>query len=336
MGFVMLSATAGCSTVAQVVDPLNLRGLGQQPVRVGITRLEFPPPLFVPKHSLFNDNLALYLNKPVCFELLNPRQIRVKMGTGRLQFAMLTAGDFEQIAPADTYEILAVPKDTQGRIIRRGLIIVAPNSRLQSLSELKKQRFHFLPPEDPLNEAALGALLEAGVDKKDLNQGLLELGMSLGMHHINSLEVAKSVVLEQNAAGVIDEDDYNKWKETGGSLLLLNPSRDQVRIIAHTVTIPAGPFLAAKNNPPELTAKVKEFLFKVVGKNPLALAPLGYSGFVDPIDLKEYQPFFDVYRRLHPPEVFPETNESDENFEEEPLEAPAVQPAHPDHKQNPA
>ncbi len=321
MGMALLSFTGGCSTVAHVVDPLNLRGLGQQPVRVGITKLEFPPPLFVPKHSLFNDNLALHLNKPVCFELLKPRQIRIHLGTGRLQFAMLTAGDFEQIAPADTYEILAVPKDAQGRIIRRGLIIVAPNSPLRSLGELKKQRFHFLTPEDPLNEAALGALLEAGVDKNDLNQGLLGLGMNLGMHHINSLEVAKSVLLEHNAAGIIDEDEYNKWKKTGGSLLLLNPSQDEVRIIAHTVAVPAGPFLAARNNPPELTAKVKDFLLKVVGKNPLALVPMGYSGFVDPIDLKEYQPFFEVYRQLHPPEVFPETEET--NFEEEPLETPA-------------
>ncbi|NLX15242.1 MAG: PhnD/SsuA/transferrin family substrate-binding protein, partial [Phycisphaerales bacterium] len=239
IGMALLSLAAGCSTVAHVVDPLNLRGLGQQPIRVGITRLEFPPPLFVPKHSLFNDNMAIHLNKPVCFELLNPRQIRVHLGTGRLHFAMLSAGDFEQVASADTYEILAVPKDMRGRTIRQGLIVVAPNSPWQSLGDLKNQHFHFLQRDDSLNDAALGALLAAGISKSELSQGFLGLGTNLGMRHINSVEVAKRVVLDPRAAGVIDEDDYSQWMQTGGSLMLLNPSRDEVRVIARTVAVPA-------------------------------------------------------------------------------------------------
>ncbi|UCD27907.1 MAG: PhnD/SsuA/transferrin family substrate-binding protein [Planctomycetota bacterium] len=300
LGLAGLLLLTGCSTVGNIVDPLNLRGLGEPPIRVGVTKLEFSPPplIFVPKWSLFNDGLSFHLNKPVSFDLMTPRQIRVHLGTGRVKFAMLSPADYSQIAHAETSKILAVPKNNNQETHRRGLIIVAAKSPIHALSELKNKRFHFMPSGDILNELALGALLDSGIPKEEIDKGIL--GLELDTHHISSLEVAKSVVLE-NVAGVIDEADYNKWPEKGGSFVLLSPSKDQVRVIAKTIRVPEGPFVVSINTPKELTDKVRNYLLKDVNKEKLILAPMGYTGFAEPIDPEEYKPYFELHRKLYPP-----------------------------------
>ena len=197
--------------------------------------------------------------------------------------------------------------DARGQTARRGLIVVPAKSPIKSLSELKGLRFHFLPEGDVLNEAALGALLEADVVKADLDKGIL--GLELDTRHISSAEVVKSVVLEGKSAGVIDEADYNQWGKTGGVLVLPIPlpSQDHVRVIAETVRVPYGPFVVSEYTDPELTDKVRGYLLQTVSQrkltNRLVLDPMGYTGFAEPIDRKEYEPFFRIHRKLHPPEA---------------------------------
>jgi len=154
----------------------------------------------------------------------------------------------------------------------------------------------------------LGALIEAGLEKKEVDRGIL--GLELDTTHISSLEVAKSVVLEEKVGGVIDEADYNKWPDKGGSLVLLLPSKDQVRIIAKTVRVPEGPFVVSNQAPPELVDKTRDYLLKVVNKKQVVLAALGSAGFAEPIDPQEYEPFFALYRKLHPAPPEPATTES--------------------------
>jgi ABC-type phosphate/phosphonate transport system substrate-binding protein len=294
--------TTGCSvghSVGGLVDPFNLLGLGKPPVRIGVTSLELtPPPIIIPKRALFEDNLAFHLGEPVSFDLMTPRQIRVHLGTGRLKFAMLSPADFCEIVEADNSRILAVPANDNGHTYRRGLIIVSARSTVRSLEELKSKRFHFMPKGNSLNEAALGALMEAGITVTKLDKGIL--GLELDTYHINSLEVAKSVVLE-DTAGVIDAADYEKWKDSGGSLVLLSPSKDQVRVIAETVRVPEGPFVVSIHTAPELTEKLRRYLLDEVNKKPLVLSSLGFSKFVEPIDPAEYRAFGELHRRLHPP-----------------------------------
>ena len=303
VGLAIALLAGGCSTL----DPLNVRGLGKPPIRVAVARYEFAPTLFfLPKWSLLNDDLAQYLKEPVAFQLMTPRQIRVHMGTGRFKFALLAPEDYCEVASEDNHRILAVPADARGQTHRRGMIVVGAKSPIHSLSELEGQRFHFLMEGDVLNEAALGALLEAGVVQTDLDKGILGLG--LDTHHISSSEVVKSVVLEGKGAGVIDEADYEQWGKTDGLLVspVPLPSQDQVRVIGRTVQVPNGPFLVSVHTSPELTDKVREYLLNVVSdrklKSGLVLGPMGYSRFVEPIDRSEYEPFFEIHRKLHPPE----------------------------------
>jgi len=283
----------------------NLQSLGEPPVRIGIRKLELaPPPLVMFKSTLLNDRLADYLKKPVLFDAMTPRQMRIHLGTGRLKFAMLSPADFAQIVHSENYKILGVPKNNNGQTYRRGLLIVSAKSKINSLEELKNKRFHFMPHGSILNELALGALLESNVAKVDLDKGIL--GLELDTHHISSLEVAKSVVIENNVAGVIDEADYEKWPEKGGSLILLLPSKDQVRVIGKTIRVPEGPFVVSTNTPNEMTEKVKQCLFPE-SKNAgnllkLALSPMGYTGFAEPIEPAEYELYFSIHKKLQPPE----------------------------------
>lgn len=281
--------------------PLTLSGCGpkfESPTRIGVTDLDLSPlPPFLPKRILFQRDLETELDGPVVFDLMSPRQIRVHLGTGRAAFAMVSAADFSQIAASDNYEILAVPTNLHGQTSRRGLIVVSAKSSIQSLADLKHRRFHFLPAGDVLNEAALGALMESGLSRQDLDHGIL--GLELDTSHISSLEVAKSVVLE-DAAGIIDEADYNDWPEKGGSLVLLTPSKDQVRIIGETVRVPEGPFLASRETPADVREQVKRYLTEELKAKVIVLGVLGVSGFAEPIDVAEYEPYFALHRKLSP------------------------------------
>ena len=230
-----LSLSAGCSTF----DPLEVRTLGKPPIRVGVTRYDLNPTmLYLPEWSLLNDHLAAYLGEPVAFQLMTPMQIGVHLGTGRLQFAMLGPADYCETLRYGNPRLLVSPVDSRGRTQRRGLIVVSAKSPIESVAELEGKRFHFMPSSDMLNQAALGMLHDAGIAEAAIDHGVL--GLELDTHHISSAEVVKSVVIEGDGAGVIDEADYDAWAETGGIVLspLPIPSKDQIRVIARTVPVP--------------------------------------------------------------------------------------------------
>lgn len=283
---VCLFLAGGCSTLLK------------PPVRMGTTTLELEPPLFLPRQTLLERDLEAWLGQPVVLDLMAPSQICVHLNSGRMALAMLSAAEYSRVAPECDAAILAVPVNARNSSYRKGLIITAPKSKLENLAQLSNKRFHFMPAGDILNEAALGALLEAGVDRQSIDHGIL--GLELDTRHINSLEVAKSAVLEGEAAGVIDEADYNAWPERGGSLLLLSPSKDQVRVIGETVRVPEGPVLMSTSIPEALQNELREYFMKKAAANPLAMAALGYKGFAAPIDPGEYEPYFRIHRKLFP------------------------------------
>lgn len=300
----LLGPGAGCQQQTQnqpanILGPLDVLGVMRKPIRVGETTIEFTlPPVILPKRELLRLGMAEHLKEPVQLELMTTRQIRVHLSTGRMSFALVRPHEFTEVAQTGSCEILAVPLNKAGQTHRQGLLVVAPKSPVKTVADMKGIRFHFMPRGDLLNDAALGALMETGIPVKEVDKSLLGLG--LDTFHINSLEVAKSVVLE-NGAGVIDEADYNRWPEKGGSFILLSPSRDQVRVVGKTIRIPEGPFVCSTHVSPELKQRMSEFLFKVApNKYKLALAAMDARGFAPPIGPEEYQAFHDFYRKLHP------------------------------------
>ena len=303
-----------------VLGPFDVLGIMRKPVRVGETNLEFtPPPLMVPRREMFRHALAEQLKEPVQFELMTTRQIRVHLGTGRTSFALVKPQELPEVMSTQTCLIMAVGINNAGQTYRQGLLVVPPKSPVQSVADIKGRRFHFMPLGDLLNDAAVGALMDAGIDRKEIDKSILGLG--LDTTHISSLEVAKSVVLE-NGAGVIDEADYEKWPEKGGSLVLLTASKDQVRVIGKTMRVPEWPFVVSNHVDPQIKQKVSNFLFKVApAKYKLALAMMDLKGFAPPIDPKEYDAFATLYRTLHPQ---PEQTAAPEGAE--PTSQPAANP----------
>ena len=314
-GGLLVAFGSGCQQPKQsegqdILGPLDVLGIMRKPVRVGETNLEFtPPPLILPKRGLFRDGMSQQIKEPVQFELMTPRQIRVHLGTGRMSFALVKPQELPEVMSTQTCEIMAVGINNAGQTYRQGLLIVPPKSPVQSVADIKGRRFHFMPLGDLLNDAAIGALMDAGIGRKEIDKSILGLG--LDTTHISSLEVAKSVVLE-NGAGVIDEADYNKWPEKGGSFVLLTASKDQVRVIGKTMRVPEWPFVVSKHANPEIKQKVSDFLFKVAPvKYKFALAMMDMKGFAPPIDPKEYEPFAKLYYTLHPQPAGPATQPSE-------------------------
>lgn len=301
------------------LGPFDVLGLMRKPIRVGETNLEFtPPPLILPKRELFRGAMAETLKEPVQFELMTPRQIRVHLGTGRTSFAMVKPHELPEVMSTQTCDIMGVSINNAGKTYRQGLIITGPKSPIKTLADVKGARFHFMPAGDLLNDAAMGALIDAGIDKKEIDKSIFGLG--LDTYHISSLEVAKSVVLEGRAAGVIDEADYEKWPDEGGSLVLLTASKEQVRVIGKTMRVPEWAFLVSRNVDPEIKKTTHDFLFKIAPtKYKLAMAAMDLKGFAPPIDPKEYEPFSRLYNKLHPKPPGPATEPAEP--ESQPVES---------------
>ncbi|HOB73185.1 MAG TPA: PhnD/SsuA/transferrin family substrate-binding protein [Phycisphaerae bacterium] len=295
---------SGCATlgtsVGRIVDPFNLMGMGPPPVRIGITHLELSP-LLVPRAVLFEENLTFHLGAPVIFDLMTPHQIHVHLDTGRLKFAMLSTREFCQVAPDESARIVAVALNEHRQSYRKGLLIVSAQSEAKSLEDLQNYRFHLLPRDHVLNDAALGALLNAGVAHGNLIEGIR--GVELVMGRSGSADVARCVAADARAAGVIDETDYRNWPATGGAFAGLTPSRDMFRVIGETIRVPEGPFVASAHTDPELVEKVRRYLLEVLPQRKLVLGSLGLTGFAPPVDLNDYEAYCALYRQLHPADV---------------------------------
>lgn len=82
--------------------------------------------------------------------------------------------------------------------------------------------------------------------------------------------------------------------------MLLAPSKEQVRVIGRTVRVPEGPFLASLQTPPELRESMKRYLLEELNNKAVVLGVPGVSGFAEPIDRSEYEPYFALLRKLHP------------------------------------
>ena len=87
------------------------------------------------------------------------------------------------------------------------------------------------------------------------------------------------IAVSVSEAGVIDELAYEQWPATGGSLLPLSFSRDQVRVLARTAPVPEDAVLVSPHCDPGLAEKVKRFLEAGAKNVPAALESLEIAKF---------------------------------------------------------
>jgi ABC-type phosphate/phosphonate transport system substrate-binding protein len=270
----------------------------QEPVRIGVAYQEEeqgsilnPVNWLTEKQTPWlslQEELSKKLDRPVVVENLQPFQLAAHLESGRLQFAWLPAADYLLLYKEG--EIGKVLLISQGAT-RRGLIVTAATSKVQSIGDLKNRRFAFGPKDDAvLHTGALVVLEEGGITKDDIAKEVLPVPGQL-QHHLSSKDVAKEVVYGLavgelgTGGGVIEEAEYLALPETGGKLLPLpSYSKDQFRILGRTkpiavATFDDGPLLASKETDPQLVITVREFLLAAATEHTNVMADLGLAEF---------------------------------------------------------
>jgi ABC-type phosphate/phosphonate transport system substrate-binding protein len=293
---------AGC----QHQQPLDLESVNlfaplekllqiQPPVRLGVTRIHINP-LVTPPWQRLEQELKRILGRNVQVLQLKPFQIRAKMGLGQLDFALVSASDYLEIAARPVCQIIAVPVNPDMSLDKRGLIVTAQDSGIESLDQLKGKRFAFGPADDPvLFLAPADALIRAGVNLSDLTKELLP---PFGFH-ISSFEAAKAVLYEGVQAGAVDQQEFTSWPETTAALFQTALPRQRFRILAKTEPVPNGPFLAGSKTDPKMVQRVRKYLLEEVKSHPDVLAGLGAGGF-QAADASLYDAFGQMMARVRP------------------------------------
>lgn len=295
-GYLCLFSLAACAATlllgcasqnAGIFKPLCSILQMKEPIRIGVTRVQINP-VQVPWDGLRAD-LKKKLGRDLQFVCYQPFQMRTQLEKGYLDLAILSATEYAQIGRNQTCTLLAKPINTLGLTSRHGLIITRKNSKLQTLADLKFQRFAFGPAGSATTDlAAAYAFMKAGLEPADIPRELLPIPMTR-RHHMNSFEVAKAVAYEPlMEAGVVDSVAWATWPEKNRSptlactpipLVLQSVTRDLFRVIAETATLPEGPIVASKKADPALVAAVTKYLLSDAIPDK-ALTPMEWQGFV--------------------------------------------------------
>lgn len=296
--------TAGCQQQDRgysVFNPFNLKLPflpHQDPVRIGIaadTKGVFDPETWdllgmgSPWNPLAKE-LEKSLNRPVQIERLQPFQVAAQVQTGRLDFGLVGASDYLALSDefGDLGEIVAVSDNAE----RKGLIVANARSDIHTIEDLRGKRFSFGPPGDPvLDMGAKKALEDAGLPVSELQKEVVAINKKTLLtvnslqHHISANESAYEIAYGLGThAGVIEADDYDRWPETGGSMLLRTYAKDRFRILGATEeikldTMPEGPVIVSKETDPELRSKVSDFLLSAHARHRDALMAMGMERF---------------------------------------------------------
>ncbi len=283
------SGCAGGVFSSTVWNPLGvpLPSLDPDPVRIGIVTesqsllqaavwwdLGHKEP-----YAELQQRLSARLLKSVQIEPMTPFQVAAHLQSGRLDFAMLSPEAYvEACKEGHIGEIVATAEPSD----RRGVIVARADSKIESLAQIKGQRFAFGPHGDAaLHYGVLAVLSEAGIAPKDLGLEVLPVGAL--QHHISSTESAKEVAYGLGTpAGVMDAAEFDKLPDTGGRMI--NPlapsfSKDQFRELARTPPAAACRFVAGPNVDAALKSKVESFLLSA---DKAVVSSLGLKAFTAP------------------------------------------------------
>jgi len=266
------------------------------PIRLAVTRVHINPLVPAPWQPL-QRGLRELLGRDVQVLQLRAFQVRTKFERGELELALVSAADYVQIAQdnlENVCSLLAVCRNPDGSDHSGGLIITADSSDVQSLEQLQGKRFAFGPRNDPILHIAAGqALLDAGVDLRDLPKELLP---PYGFH-ISSFEAAKAALYEGVAAAAVTQAEFESWPESGGLLLQGKLGRNSFRVLAKTPMVPNRAFLAGAKADPKLVERVREYLLEKVDAQPEVLEALGIGGF-EQATPQLYKPFVQMHQRV--------------------------------------
>lgn len=233
-------------------------------------------------YDAWRQDLSAALERPVGLDLCFPVQLEPCLSAGMYHAAILSAGQYARLAEPGRYPVLAVPTDSEGRVARPALLVVAADGPIRSVEELRGKTIAFGPAGDARTHyAALRLLAEHGLQKTDLSlQALPVLG---SLKHLPDMRsVAQTVINASSDAGFIDEAAFAAFPEHDARPG--EPARDRLRVLARTVAVPDRLILASPKLDAATQARVRAFLLAAGREHPDALRPLRVARYAAPTE----------------------------------------------------
>lgn len=170
----------------------------------------------------------------------------------------------------------------------RSAIIVAENSPLRSIEELKGKRFAFGSPDSTLSaQMPLYTLNQAGITLRDLDKYV---------YLKNHENVVYGVLYGDFDAGAVAEEVYQEWRKEG------------IRALTYSDALSTHLFIARSDMDETLAAQIREALFALNrtsgGRRILEGISPTLTGFV-PVQDSDYDKHRAVLEVLHPPRTAP-------------------------------
>lgn len=282
---VLVGLGAGCQGA---VGPrlLSVIGLSEKPLVVtfvinepelefGLVRMLTPLSPYHPLHSSMGKAVGRKVVEDVCFSF----QLAPNLRLGVAHVAIVSPAHYALLDRPAGFEVLAVSKDEQGEITRPSVLIVAANSPIEEVADLRGKVVAFGPRGDArTRHAGLLLLAEHGLKPTDLALEALPIPGSLKAFP-KSRDIAQSVMNGSSDAGFIDRAVWESFADT--QTQPGEPARDRLRVIATTIGVPDFLVVASPVLAPETAADVKRYLLRIDRKDPDALRPLRLSAFVE-------------------------------------------------------
>ncbi len=256
-------------------DPLSLALVADQPTAVVVQALN-PFPSYAPLQKALSDHVG----RPVAVDVCFPFQADSGLTSGWYDLAVVTPAQYAGLTKPESLRVLAVPVDQQNRPARSALLVVAANSPLRKISDLRGRAVAFGPAGDSRTHYAGLQLLESdGLKKADLALEVLPVPGTL-KHLPDVRSVAQAVIAGGATAGFIDEAAWEALPEREAKEG--EPARDKLRIIARTCALPDALVVASAKLDSATAEQVQSFLLAASRKHPAVLQPLAVSGYQAP------------------------------------------------------
>jgi hypothetical protein len=275
----LLVAQSGCQRGAGRASFLSLFGLSEKPVVVALVAKPGVLDPFAP-HEQLREAMSESIKRPVRLDLCFPIQLEPNLNLGFYDFALVTPACYVEMNDRERFDILAAAVDETGCVAHSAVLVVAADSKINDVADLRGKKVAFGPRDDArTHHAALVLLRQHGLDKSDLSLSLLPVPGSL--RHFSSMrQIAQAVQSGDFDAGFIDEVAFEQFERSPA--VEGEPDRDKLRVLARTMPVPGMLVIQSPKANPELVRKVADFLLSAGQTHPEALRPLLLSAYQKP------------------------------------------------------
>lgn len=279
---VLLTGLAAMSVGCRSLFNISLMAV-EKPMRLAMVT-ENPAELvnpFSPYDPLL-DALSAEIDQRVRLEPAFPFQVGPQLASGSYKLALATPAQYAQFPNASEVNILAIAADSAQHQSVPALLIVAVDSPIQTVADLRGKRVAFGAEDNSRSyHAARRLLRDNDLKRSDLAPSPVVLET---FRFSQRSAVARTQLVLEDAvdAAFIDLREWESFpvEETGGS----EPCQSKLRIVAQTVAVPDLMLLASPMLPADVAADIQQFLFAIGDQRPDLFSALPYAGFWPPTD----------------------------------------------------